>query len=170
MTDNESFPSGEPTPESATPAPTPKEPRSPRHTLNIALLAVVALDVGYGLPMLLWPNLLWGTIGGADGRHLEALETNRWAGGLLIGLGIGALFVIAKPRGQRTIVTMFAIQSAIVAAALVLSAVNGEFSDVLDAWFYWLAAVVTAATSLYLWYARLKARAVLAPSPAGSAG
>ncbi len=166
MADRDDFSAeGEGASPSSAPTPAPKTPRSPRHTLNLALLVLVGLDLGYGLPMLLWPGLLWGTIGGADGLHLEALKTNRWAGALLVGLAIGALFVMARPAGQRTIVTMFAIQSAIAATALVLSAVNGELSGVLDAWFYWLAAVATAATSLYLWYARLKARSVLAPSP-----
>ncbi len=146
------------------PEPKPaKTPRTPRATLNIALIAYIAITAAYGLPMLLWPTFLYDTVGGASRNGLVGLVTTRWAGGVLIGLAIGALFVLARPRGQRTFVTMISIHTALAAAGIWISVANGEWGDAgIDSWFYLLSGVVVAALSAYLWFARFKAREVLA--------
>ena len=145
-------------------APVPKEPRTPRAVLNTGLMVYIAVNLAYGLPMLLWPKLLWETIGGADTDAAgAALLTTRWAGGVLVGLAMGAIFVLMRPTGQRTFVTTIAIHTALAAAAILVSAANGEWDDAgVEEWFYWLSGIVVASESAYLWYARFKARAVLA--------
>ena len=140
----------------------PKEPRSPRATLSLALLAYIAGNTVYGLPMILVPGVIWDTIGGAEGDAQAALESNRWVGGLLLALAFGALLVLRNPRGQRTFVTTLALGDAAMATLLVLGVISGEFDEVVDAWFVWVTAVGLGAISAGLWWGRLKARSVLA--------
>lgn len=150
------------------PPPAPKEPRTPGAVLATGLFVYIAVNVAYGLPMLVWPELLWETIGGADADTAGmVLATNRWAGGVLLGLAAGAVFVLMRPTGQRTFVTMLCIHTALAAAAILYSISTGEWDDAgIAAWFAWLSAIVVAAESGYLWYARVKARSVLAmPKP-----
>ena len=151
------------------PPPPRKEPRTPRQVLSIAMVATATVDLGFGLPALVWPNLLWDTVGGADGGALAALESARWAGALLVAFGIGAVFVLMRPRGQRTMVTVLCIQASLTAAAILFSAANNEFDGVVDDWFYWATGAATTLVAAYLWFARFKARSELALSPAGSA-
>ena len=139
-----------------------KEPRTPRATLNLALLAYIAGNTVYGLPMVLVPGLIWGTIAGAEGDVAEALESNRWVGGLLLALAFGALLILRKPAGQRSFVMTLALGDAAMAALLVLGALGNDFDGVVDAWFVWASAVGLALISAGLWWSRLKARALLA--------
>ena len=141
--------------------PFPKEPRTPRSILNIGLLAFMIVSFGYGLPLLLWPDVLWGTVGGAEGDFERALGTTRWAGAFLTAWAVGAFFVFTRPKGQRTFVTTITLQASLASAALFVSAVSGEFDDVVDTWFPWLSAVIVGLLALYLWYARVKARDIL---------
>jgi hypothetical protein len=145
------------------PEPAPaKEPRPPGSTLAIALLAYTAGNTLYGLPMLLAPGLIWGTIAGAEGDARTALESTRWVGALLLALAFGALLLlIRKPTGQRTFVTTLALGDAAMAAALVLGIASGDFDGIVDAWFVWATALGLAAISGYLWWARFKARSLL---------
>jgi hypothetical protein len=139
-----------------------RAPRSPGSTLNTALLASAVVALVYGVPILLIPTVFWGDIGGAEGARLEALESMRWAGGLLGGLGLAAIFAIRDPRGQRTFVTGLSFAAAAAAAGLWLSVLNGEFGDAgLAAWFSWLATLLATVVAAYLWWARFKARDLL---------
>ena len=128
----------------------------------MALIAYIVGNTAYGLPMLLAPGLIWGTIGGAEDEARTALESNRWVGALLLVLAFGALLVLRQPTGQRTFVTTLAMGDAAMAALLILGALGSDFSDVLDAWFVWVTAIGLALISAALWWGRLKARHVLA--------
>ncbi len=128
----------------------------------MALLTYIAINLAYGVPLLLAPDFLWGTIAGASGQAEAALATTRWGGAILVAWAVGAFLLMAVPRGQRTFVTTLALQYSLAAAAIALSAVAGEFDDAgIRAWFPWASVVVVGAGSLYLWYARLKARDLL---------
>ena len=129
--------------------------------LRIALIAYIAEHALYGIPMLVWPGLLWETIAGAEGDALKGLESNRWAGALLVAWGFGAILVLLRPRGQRTFLTTIAIQTSLASGALFYSSVTGEF-DVVDAWFRWASVLAIGALALYLWGARWRARDILA--------
>lgn len=140
----------------------PKTPRSERSVVRTALAIYIAVNVAYGLPMLLWPDLLWGTVAGADGLRLEALLTTRWAGGVLLGLAFGALLAFTRPAGQWTLMMGIAAQTSLAAVGIWLSLLAGEWTPGVDLWFVWIAAMVVPAESLYLWYARFKGRELLA--------
>ena len=142
--------------------PVEKEPRTPRATLNLSLLAYIAGNAVYGLPMVLAPGLIWGTVGGADGDAATALESTRWVGALLLALAFGALLVLRKPAGQRSFVMTLALGDAAMAALLILGVLGDDFDGVVDAWFVWATAIGLAVISAGLWWSRLKARALLA--------
>ncbi len=149
--------------ETPSPAPAPKEPRQPLSaaaTLRLAIVLYIAVTIGYGLPMLVWPNLLWDTIAGASGDELAGLVSVRWAGGVLVGLGIAAFLVLAKPKGQRSFVSGMTFHTSLAAAAILVSSINGEL-DVVDAWFRWASFIVVAVLAVYLWLARWRARDLL---------
>ncbi len=136
--------------------------RTPRGTLNMALGMYIVVNLAYGIPLLLAPDLLWGTVAGADEAAKVALRTTRWGGAILVAWAVGAFLLMAVPRGQRTFFTTLALQYSLAAAAIVFSILTGEWDDAgVAAWFPWLSAVVIAAGALYLWLARLRARDLL---------
>lgn len=139
------------------------EPRPPGSTLRIAVLIYAVLNLLAGTSILLWPSLLWGTIGGADDEALEIIKSVRWGGAILVAFGVGALMVYARPKGQRTFVTSMALQDAGVTAALVYSSLADELAY-LDTWFVIALIGATALSGLYLWFARFKARDLLGVS------
>lgn len=136
------------------------EPRSARATLRLAVLAYAVVNVGYGLPMLVWPTLLWGNIAGASGAALDGLVSVRWAGAVLVAHGVGGILVFLRPKGQRTYVTAMTLQFTLAAIAIGTSMVLGEL-DVVDAWFRVVSLLVVALAATYLWVARWRARELL---------
>ena len=138
----------------------PREPWSPEATLRVAILLYIVETIGYGLPMLLWPQLLWEDIAGASGDALDGLVATRWAGGVLVGLGVGAVMVLLKPAGQRTFVSAMAIHTTLATAAVAFSIAGGEL-DVVDAWFRWVSLVLLFVLAGFLWLARWRAFRIL---------
>lgn len=144
------------------PAAEARKPRTPRGTLNLALIAYIAVNLAYGVPLLIAPDFIWGTIAGASGEAEAALSTTRWGGAILVAWAVGAFLLMAVPRGQRTFLTTLALQYSLAAAAIAVSALAGEFDDAgIRTWFPWLSVTVIGAGALYLWFARLKARDLL---------
>ena len=146
------------------PAPVPPEPTSeplqPGTHLRLAVLAYVAINLLYGLPGAIWPDLIWGTIGGVDSPELEVLAAMRWGGAILVAWAIGGFLVLGRPKGRQTMVTTFALQYTLAAVALATSLFAGEF-DFADTWFSVASVLVVAAGAAYLWYARWTGREVL---------
>ena len=144
----------------AAPEAPPRQPLSPAATLRVAILLYIVETIGYGLPMLVWPQLLWEDIAGASGDALDGLVATRWAGGVLVGLGVGALMVLLKPAGQRTFVSAMAIHTSLAGAAVVYSMLSDEL-DVVDAWFRWVSLLLLAGLAGFLWLARWRAKGIL---------
>ena len=145
----------------ATPPQQPaSDPLQPGTHLRLAVLAYVVVNIGYGLPIALWPDLIWDTIAGADSGAAEILRSTRWAGAALVAWGIGGMLVLARPKGRQTMVTTFALQESLAAVAIAVSLFGSEF-DFADAWFPVLSLIVVAAGAAYLWYARWAGREVL---------
>ena len=137
-----------------------KEPLEPGTHLRLSVLAYVVLNVAYGLPIALWPDLIWKNIAGAEGLQLEALRSVRWAGAILLAWAIGGLLTLARPEGRQTMVTTFALQFSFATAALVVSALADEFAFV-RTWFVLLAIAAIGLAAGYLWYGRWAGRRVL---------
>ncbi|MDH3425357.1 MAG: DUF4345 family protein [Acidimicrobiia bacterium] len=146
--------------EPAVPSQPPKEPLEAGTHLRLSIFAYVAINLAYGLPIALWPDLIWKTIAGTEGEHLEALRSVRWAGALLVAWAIGGLLTLTRPEGRQTMVTTFALQYSFAAVALVVSSVSDEF-EFAPTWFVLVAIVAVGLTALYLWYGRWAGRRLL---------
>ena len=157
------FPSDDPTrkpsSESTSKPRRPKTPRTPQGTLNTALFAYAAINGVSGVLIALFPRLFWETLGSADGDFARALDSTRFGGAALLALAIGALLVMRKPGGQNTLVTVFALEATLVAAALAANVVVDD--TVTGVVFDWAMLLGCAAVAAYLWWARLKARKIL---------
>jgi len=146
---------------STTPQPAPKpEPLQPGTHLRLSVLIYVGINVVYGLPIALWPDLIWDTVAGGDSAELVGLMSARWAGAILLAWAVGGLLVLTRPQGRQTMVTTFALQTSFATVALIVSALADEFVWA-DTWFVLFAIVAIGAESLYLWYGRWAGREVL---------
>jgi hypothetical protein len=137
-----------------------REPLDPGTHLRLSVLAYVAVNLAYGLPIMLWPDLVWGTLAGANDVELELLAGFRWSGAILVAWAVGGLLVLSRPEGRQTMVTTFALQYTLAAAALVLSAVADEFFWA-ETWFVLLSIAAITAVGGYLWYGRWAGRRAL---------
>jgi len=144
--------------EDARPEPSVRR-RDPADTLRMALVTYVFVNLLVGVPILLVPVGFFETIGVPSivARDFAGL---RWVGAILVAWGVSGLLVMARPYGRAYFVTVGSLQMTFAAAALVFSWQAGE--GIGDLWFQASAAIVYAATALYLWWARLRARSVLA--------
>ncbi len=135
-------------------------PLEPGTHLRLSVLLSIVVNLAYGLPIALWPDLIWGTLAGARSSEVELLSGMRWSGAILIGWAIGGVLVLSRPKGRQTMVTTFALQFSLAAVALVVSALADEFVWA-DTWFVLVAIVGVGASALYLWYGRWAGREVL---------
>lgn len=152
-------PDGTAPPPPETPEPV-LERRTPERTLVTAMLVVVGVAGIYGGLLLAAPRFVWVTIGGAAELHGPAYDGTRFVGGLLVGLAIAALFVLRSPSTQNTLVTVMAIQATAAAAGDLLTVLGDDAATAW--WFEWGVAIVTSGLALYLWWARFRARRLLA--------
>lgn len=140
----------------------PKEGRIPRDradTLRLALIVYIVVNLALGIPLTLVPVGFLDFIGVDQGIAAE-LGGLRWAGAVLVAWGISAVLVLARPVGRAYFVTVGALQMSFAAAAFLYSWWRHESLG--SAWFQVAAGIVLVASAAYLWWARLKARSVLA--------
>lgn len=145
----------DPTPQAAEPS-----PLEPGTHLRLSVLLSVVINLAYGLPVALWPDLIWGTLAGGTSAEVELLSGMRWSGAILIAWAIGGFLVLSRPKGRQTMVTTFALQFSLAAVALAFSALTDEFVWA-DTWFVLVSIVGVGASALYLWYGRWAGREVL---------
>ena len=134
-------------------APRESVPLEPGTHFRLSVLLYVAVSLLFGLPTALWPGLIWGTLAGATDSVLEVMNGMRWAGAILIAWAAGGLLVLARPKGRQTMVTTFALQFSLAAAALVFSALTDEFAWA-ETWFVLFSIIAVGGGALYLWYGR----------------
>jgi hypothetical protein len=135
-------------------------PLDPGTHLRLSVLLYVVVNLAYGLPIALWPDLIWGTIAGGEASEVEVLSGMRWAGAILVAWAVGGLLVLSRPEGRQTMVSTFALQYSLGTAALVVSALADDF-DWAETWFVLTAIIAVGASGLYLWYGRWAGREVL---------
>ncbi|MDH3730030.1 MAG: hypothetical protein OES13_02720 [Acidimicrobiia bacterium] len=135
-------------------------PLDPGTHLRLSVLLSVIVNLAYGLPIALWPDLIWGTLAGGTSSDVELLSSMRWGGAVLVAWAIGGVLVLSRPKGRQTMVTTFALQFSLATAALIVSALADEFAWA-ETWFVLAAIIVVGASALYLWYGRWAGRQVL---------
>ena len=140
----------------------PREPRDPVDTLRIAMIVYIAVNLVYGVPLTFFPGSFLDVIGVEEASASE-LGGLRWMGAMLLAWGISGILVLARPFGRAYFVTAGALQLSFAAAAVVYSWLVGDGLG--EVWFDTLTAVIFVGSAIYLSWARLKARAVLAQDP-----
>jgi hypothetical protein len=125
--------------------------------LKIALLIYAVVCLIYGLGFLIVPDSLVELSGG------EPVFQGwlRWPGGVIVALGIGAILVYLKPKGQGIFVTTIAIGALLAGLAMLWAWLNIE--EGANVWFTALPTIVLLALSGLLWWSRQKAKNILYP-------
>jgi len=125
--------------------------------LQVALWVYLVDALAFGAVIFFAPAFTVETLGDAPGFDYWWV---RWAGGLLLALALGAALMIRKPRGQGTMVIVFATALFLVGVGLFWSWLAGQYDGA--AWFLALTLVATFPVSALLWYAYSQNREVLA--------
>jgi hypothetical protein len=125
--------------------------------LKIALLIYAVVCLIYGLGFFIVPDSLVELSGGEPVFH----GWLRWPGGVIIALGIGAILVYLKPKGQGIFVTTIAIGALLAGLAMLWAWLNIE--EGANVWFTALPTIVLLALSGLLWWSRQKAKNILYP-------
>lgn len=126
--------------------------------LKIVLIIYAVVCLIYGLGYLLVPNSLVEMSGGDPVYH----GWLRWAGGILVGLGIGSILVYLKPQGQGIFVTTIALGSLLAGLALVWAWIGIE-GEGIKVWFTALPAILVLVLSCLLWWSRQSTKSILYP-------
>jgi hypothetical protein len=125
--------------------------------LKIALLIYAVVCLIYGLGFFIVPDSLVELSGGEPVFH----GWLRWPGGVIIALGIGAILVYLKPKGQGIFVTTVAIGALLAGLAMLWAWINIEEGT--NVWFTALPTIVLLALSGLLCWSRQVAKNILYP-------
>lgn len=123
--------------------------------LKFALLIGAIVNLVYGAGYFIVPDAVVSMSGGnpVDAGWL------RWAGGVLIAWGIGALMVYGKPEKQHIFVTYYSLAYLLVTVGLFYSLFMHEYSCV--TWFIAFPAILTLVIAILLYWGRSQAKDVL---------
>ena len=125
--------------------------------LKVVLIIFAIVALVYGLCYFFVPDFLVELSGGEPVYH----GWLRWSGGVLIALGIGAILVAIKPKGQGIFVLTVALGCLLSGLALLYAWIKlGEEAKV---WFTAVPTIVVLAISILLWWSRSQAKDVLNP-------
>jgi len=125
--------------------------------LKVVLLIYAVVSIIYGIGYLVIPDALVNMSGGQPVFH----GWLRWAGGVLIALGIGAILVYMKPLSQGIFVTTIALGCLLCGLGLLWALINREEGAKL--WFTMLPAIIVFGLSALLWWGRSMAKEILYP-------
>ena len=123
--------------------------------LKIDLMIYAVVCIIYGLGYLIVPDVLVDLSGGEPVFH----GWLRWAGGILVALGIGAILVYLKPKNQGIFVTTIALGCTLAGLALAWAWINIE--EGANVWFTALPSIVVLALAVLLWWSRQSAKNIL---------
>ena len=123
--------------------------------LKIALIIFIVMALVYGLCYFFVPDFLVKLSGGEPVYH----GWLRWSGGVLIALGIGAIFVLRKPQGQGIFVTTIALGSLLTGLALLYAWITLE--EGANVWFTAVPTIGTLVLAILLWWGRSQAKDIL---------
>ncbi len=139
-----------------------KRPRDPAMTLTTAMVVYIFVNMIFALPLVIFPATFFDAIGLSD-RVADELGGLRWVGAVLLAWAVAGILVLAKPEGRAIFVTTGALQLTLGALAFLYSWSIGEYGW--STWYQALASAVLSGGAIYLWWARLRGRAIFKGSP-----
>lgn len=125
--------------------------------LKIVLIIFAVVCLIYGLGYLIVPDSLVSMSGGQPVFH----GWLRWSGGVLVALGVGALFSYLNPQNQGIFVTTLALGCTLSGLALLWAWINPEKDTKI--WFTALPAIIVLVLAVLLWWTRIRAKEILYP-------
>jgi hypothetical protein len=140
-----------------------KVPKDPADTLNMALLVYLAVNVLFGVPLLLFPRAYYDFVG-AD-AVADELGALRWVGAALLAWATGAVLVLARPGGRAIFVTVGALQLTFAAVAMGYSWAASERLG--STFWHGASVVIFGLAAAVMWWARFRARRVLSAPTSG---
>ena len=122
--------------------------------IGLIMYAIVAIVYGIGLVFF--------TVGLVEMSGTDPFEPNwiRWVGGLLIGLGIGAVLAFRNPAKQDIFVIAIALGTLFTGLALLYSLIF-EMQPEYVASFTAVPCILNLVTSALLWWGRQQAKEIL---------
>jgi len=123
--------------------------------LKVILVIFAVMMFIYGFSFLFIPGILFKLIGG----NLVEFIWVRWAGGVLIALGIGSLMASSKPEKQGIFVTSMALAVLFGGLGMLYSWIMQEFSAAI--WFIALSTCLPLIVSVLLFWGRNQAKGIL---------
>ena len=124
--------------------------------LKVTLIIYAVIALVYGLCYFLIPEKLV-EFSGSDPIPSPWL---RWAGGVIIGLGVGAILVFRNPAKQYIFVFTLALSTLLTGLALVYAWI---FEIASDLWFTALPAILLLVVSALFWWSLFQAKDALCP-------
>ena len=123
--------------------------------LKIGLVILAIVSIIYGLGYLIVPGM-WVNLSGGNPVEFGWL---RWAGGIIIALGIGAIMVFRKPEKQGIFVFTSALSTLLAGVGLLFSWIMAEYSG--STVFIAVPTILVLVTSGLLWWGRQQAKGIL---------
>ncbi len=111
---------------------------------KLALIVIAVSGIGWGIPLLLFPGVLFDDIAGAE--YTRAAFYSRYSGAWLLAPGCAAVQVLRSKFNGDALLFAVAISAGLSAVALAADFFLDETP--VAAWFVWLAIVDAAAMSL----------------------
>ncbi|MEM7254542.1 MAG: hypothetical protein AAF493_24245 [Pseudomonadota bacterium] len=125
--------------------------------LKAGLLLTIIIDIVYGVMFLLAPTFYF-DLAGTNPFDPAII---RWSGAPLIGLGLGAVWVLQAPQRQRIFVDMLVITFFLAALAHTYGFVMNEYTG--QYWVIGMPMVGTWFTAIVLFIGRHQAKELLQP-------
>jgi len=123
--------------------------------LKVVLVILAVVSIIYGIGYLIFPGALVTFSGG----HPVEVGWLRWSGGIIIGLGIGALMVFRKPEKQGIVVFTMALCTLLCGLGLLCSWILKEYSG--SNTFIAVPTILILVISCLLWWGRQLAKGIL---------
>ena len=124
--------------------------------LKVTLIIYAVIALVYGLCYFFIPEKLV-ELSGGDPIPSPWI---RWAGGVIIGLGVGAILVFRNPAKQYIFVFTVALSTLLTGLALVYAWICEIVGDV---WFTAVPAILLLVVSALFWWSLFQAKEVLCP-------
>ena len=123
--------------------------------LKFTLIIFAIISFVYGFGLLFVPGILTSLSGGSP----VEFSWLRWSGGILIGLGIGALMVSSKLEKQGIFVTSLALSTLFAGLGMLYAWIMQEYS--VATWFIALPTCLLLVLSALFWWGRGQAKDIL---------